>query len=453
MHMYIDIHPDHNGTSNGFWYHASHAHTMVSWGNSTTGPHQMQWTPRGDCKPAGNCTTSLYGVRGPAWVDSTTFTDDIHWVDLNSTQAVQLSEAAGVKGYHRRIIANWQEGPLYILWDAIDTDDKEICARAVSNIHVVTELGWDGKIGCAATTEDQVGEVGAGQKEASAGVSSVLCHGLNSTDLRVDVLRPPHAAAQKLLTIKADPLPAQFTGMLGAKRGGAFAGDWNANGNVAPPKPHWPARSSTWLQLGMPNATADSARPICTGFITMMQVREPGAASDLKVLRFEEQLGGSALLEVEGKGRSLYLLGDQRAGDSLEGLAAVATWSKAGQLRSVLLQEGTWLGLEQTTSRGLTIAASAPATLSVKLTAPDQYRVLHHGNGVGSVTVEVSLPWSADAAKEVNVWDSAHAYHLANSSATTAVRFEALPETEYIVEALCPWTDAGGGGFWCRRDS
>ena len=69
---------------------------MVSWGNSTTGPHQMQWTPRGDCKPAGNCTTSLYGVRGPAWVDSTTFTDDIHWVDLNSTQAVQLSEAVRV---------------------------------------------------------------------------------------------------------------------------------------------------------------------------------------------------------------------------------------------------------------------------------------------------------------------------------------------------------------------
>ena len=122
-------------------------------------------------------------------------------------------------------------------------------------------------------------------------------------------------------------------------------------------------------------------------------------------------------------------------------------------LRSVLLQEGTWLGLEQTTSRGLTIVASAPATLSVKLTAPDQYRVLHHGNGVSSVTVEVSLPWSADAAKEVNVWDSAHAYHLANSSATTAVRFEALPETEYIVEASCPWTDDGGGGFWCSRDS
>ena len=74
------------------------------------------------------------------------------------------------------------------------------------------------------------------------------------------------------ITIKADPLPAQFTGMLGAKRGGAFAGDWNANGNVAPPKPHWPARSSTWLELGMPNATAESARPICTGFVTMMQV-------------------------------------------------------------------------------------------------------------------------------------------------------------------------------------
>lgn len=69
-----------NGTSNGFWYHASHAHSMVTFGNSTTGPNGMQWTPRGDCKPAGNCTTSLYGLRGPAWVDSTTFTDAVHWV-------------------------------------------------------------------------------------------------------------------------------------------------------------------------------------------------------------------------------------------------------------------------------------------------------------------------------------------------------------------------------------
>ena len=69
-----------NGSSNGFWYHASHAHSMVSWGNSTTGPYGNQWTPRGECKPAGNCTSDLYGLTGPAWVESTTFTDDVHWV-------------------------------------------------------------------------------------------------------------------------------------------------------------------------------------------------------------------------------------------------------------------------------------------------------------------------------------------------------------------------------------
>eukprot|EP01046_Picozoa_sp_COSAG06_P015084 COSAG06_NODE_956_length_11322_cov_30.048383_10_plen_65_part_00 len=36
------------------------------------------------------------------------------------TQAVQLSEMPTVQGYHRRIIADWGEGPLYVLWDAID---------------------------------------------------------------------------------------------------------------------------------------------------------------------------------------------------------------------------------------------------------------------------------------------------------------------------------------------
>eukprot|EP01048_Picozoa_sp_COSAG05_P037409 COSAG05_NODE_17426_length_325_cov_0.911504_1_plen_104_part_10 len=90
--------------------------------------------------------------------------------------------------------------------------------------------------------------------------------------------------------------------------------------------------------------------------------------------------------------------------ESLEGLAAVATWSKSGQLRSALLQKGSWLALPQ--YGGLTIAASSSATISLKLTSPNQYRLLCHGSGV---TVELTLPWSGEA-KEVNVWDSGHAY-------------------------------------------
>ena len=83
-----------NGTTAGFWYHASRAHSMVCFGNSTTGPDHTRWTPRGDCKPTGNCTTSLYGLRGPAWVDSTTFTDDVDWVV--SSQAKPFEYNPGV---------------------------------------------------------------------------------------------------------------------------------------------------------------------------------------------------------------------------------------------------------------------------------------------------------------------------------------------------------------------
>ena len=33
---------------------------------------------------------------------------------------------------------------------------------------------------------------------------------------------------------------------------------------------------------------------------------------------------------------------------------------------------------------------------------------------------------------------------------TRTVKFEALPEREYIDEANCPWSDEGGGG--CTRE-
>ena len=136
--------------------------------------------------------------------------------DLNVTQAVQLSEAPNLRGYHRRIIADWNEGPLYVLWDAIDVGtDRSVCKRAISNLHVLTELGWNGKVGCTSSASTQFS-------------SSVHCNGLNDTDLHVHVVRPSRATTRKLLTIKADPMPAQFTGVVGRQKyGAAFAGDWN----------------------------------------------------------------------------------------------------------------------------------------------------------------------------------------------------------------------------------
>jgi hypothetical protein len=47
----------------------------------------------------------------------------------------------------------------------------------------------------------------------------------------------------------------------------------------------------------------------------------------------------------------------------------------------------------------------------------------------------------------VNVWQGAHAWHVANGSAS--VHFEALPGEQYLIERQCPWTDAGGGGWYC----
>ena len=155
-------------------------------------------------------------------------------------------------------------------------------------------------------------------------------------------------------------------------------------------------------------------------YVAMMQVRDDGKTATttphITVTKFEERPHGSALLEVEGKGKSAYLLGPQQqetgqqggASYSLDGLAAVARWSKTGQLRSVLMQEGTQLQLPPSASRAghLEIKAAASVTLSLKLISSDQYQLVRHGTGPG-VTVELSLPW-AGKPTEVNVWDSGH---------------------------------------------
>jgi hypothetical protein len=52
-----------------------------------------------------------------------------------------------------------------------------------------------------------------------------------------------------------------------------------SQGNVPPHDPHWPARSSTWLQLAMPNASSTrgsgggSEEPLCPGFISEHNVQ------------------------------------------------------------------------------------------------------------------------------------------------------------------------------------
>ena len=141
-----------------------------------------------------------------------------------------------------------------------------------------------------------------------------------------------------------------------------------------------------------------------------------GATVPVVVEKFKEQPQGSALLEVRGRGKSTYLLGSQAADGSesgqatLDGLAAVVTWTNTSQLHSVLLQEGRRLQLFAAPGDTLvSINTSSRSTLSLKLIAPDQYQLLLHSGtaDTSAVTVELSLPWSADST-EINVWDSGH---------------------------------------------
>eukprot|EP01043_Picozoa_sp_COSAG02_P053842 COSAG02_NODE_6005_length_3880_cov_8.950993_3_plen_109_part_00 len=72
-------------------------------------------------------------------------------------RAVQASQVAGVRSYHRRLFANWgaaldgstrsrdDSSPSYLLWDEIDAPAAG-CAQATFNLHVVTQLGWPGAI-------------------------------------------------------------------------------------------------------------------------------------------------------------------------------------------------------------------------------------------------------------------------------------------------------------------
>lgn len=66
----------------------SESHSLVSFANST-------WHPRG-------AYHNEWGLRGPAWLVRSAFTESVAYVDLDVTRAVQLSQLAGVRGNGRR---------------------------------------------------------------------------------------------------------------------------------------------------------------------------------------------------------------------------------------------------------------------------------------------------------------------------------------------------------------
>ena len=68
-----------------------------------------------------------------------------------------------------------------------------------------------------------------------------------------------------------------------------------------------------------------------------------------------------------------------------------------------------------------------------------------HG-AAGPAVLEAALPWSSTP-RQVNVWRGARVWHVANSSAgSSAVRFEALPGLDYMIERLCFWSASAGYG-------
>ena len=75
--------------------------------------------------------------------------------------------------------------------------------------------------------------------------------------MSVCILRPTNALKRGLLHLEADPLPVQFTSMTGTAGsapgrpsiGGVLGGDWNAAGNLPPLKPHFPAKTPTWIRI------------------------------------------------------------------------------------------------------------------------------------------------------------------------------------------------------------
>ena len=169
----------------GAWYRGSQSHSMVNFApeGPTIRPENETWRPKG-------AFGHEWGLRGPAWVDSHFFTGPLAFVDLNVTRAVQASQQPGVRSYHRRLFANWHDGGSYLIWDAIEAPAVE-CASATYNLHVLTQLGWPGKVGCSE-------EDAAGDNPAAAGASVLEC-ATTSDDVKLGVtITVPSRAAVSL---------------------------------------------------------------------------------------------------------------------------------------------------------------------------------------------------------------------------------------------------------------
>jgi hypothetical protein len=438
----------------GAWYRGSQSHSMVNFGieGSKIKPENETWRPNG-------AYGHEWGLRGAAWMEHHLFTKALDYVDVNITRAVQSSQIPTVQSYHRRIFANRREGNggSYLIWDAIEASSKD-CQNATYNLHVLTQLGWPGVVGCQVAVKDT----------ATSSTTKLICTALNDMELNVNILQPSNAIKRKLLHIERDPLPVQFTGMTGSAGsapgmkaiGGAFGGDWNAAGNLAPENPHWQARTPTWIRInaasnGNVGNDKDDNYTQCSGFLTLLQPRNTTEAS-IEVDYMNTSKTGSIILQTSTDDvGTLYLLGNQVGMNTLQGLAAVVGWtgSSMTQIDHVELIQGSLLKVPLSS---LQIATSQNVTLSLKSPSKEQFIFRIHPPTSLPTIVTISLPWDTPP-KQINVWRGAHVWHVANTTLDTGksvIEFEALPGKDYLIERFCIRSmkagyNDGKGGWLC----
>lgn len=491
----------------GAWYRGSQSHSMVNF--ATEGPcilpENETWRPAG-------AYGHEWGLRGAAWVDTHVFSAAMDYVDLNVTRAVQSSQRPGVAAYHRRVFAN-RADDAYLIWDMVDAPlAAEDCEAATFNLHVLTQLGWPGKIGCAKVPS----------AAAAAAATSLECRALENMTLDVTLLLPTDALKRNLLHVEADPLPIQFVGMTGTvgaqpglgmpSTGGALGGDWNAAENMVPRVAHYPPRTPTWLRVNgatalLQGGTGSGGQPLapCAGFLTLLQPRNTTTlAAKVAISAFEQvqgfSLGSSAVtLQTElplgpdnsSQHNTLYLLGDRPESDvgpQLRGVAAVVGWDNIPSSSSLDAPESLMPGIRighvllvkaSRLDTGNRLGASRPLSLRTKYgsnvtltmrslqrdTGLEQYTLrvqeLEPARRGQPVMLSLTLPWGVPLPVQVNVWRGAHVWHVANSTKSAAgaerqpvVEFEVLPGLDYLIERECIRSSKAGyndgkGGWLC----
>jgi hypothetical protein len=462
----------YNGTSFdknlkfGAWYRGSQSHSMVNF--ATEGPNikpeNETWRPDG-------AFGHEWGMRGEAWLMNHIFSKSMDYVDINISKAVIESQLPTMIGYHRRIFANRMDGT-YLFWDDVKAASLSDCSMATYNLHVVTQLGWPGIIGCdhmnSTTTTTNTNNL-------------LTCRGLNDIELDVSILRPTNALKRGLLHLEADPLPVQFTSMTGTAGsapgrpsiGGVLGGDWNAAGNLPPLKPHFPAKTPTWIRINGHENMLDRDPEECFGFITILHPRGKYTKSVL-INRFVELNGGATTIETNyscgavGSGSSsgcccgggtLYLLGDRQKVDKedeeLIGLAGVVGWNGENKrsINHVHLIQGRYFSVPNS---GLNIKTSQNVTMTITATKPEQYILNVQSPIVSPTTVTINLPWIKPP-KQVNVWRGSHVWHITNTSLNSGninptITFNALPNLNYLIERFCIRSmkaGYGSGGWLC----